>query len=95
MFTIYERSACQCLGVRRKSGNAASRQTEQVLSVLAAARQKAGLSQRQLSAELGLHYATVSKIERGERQMTITEFLQICLILQVSPLTVLRSSINE
>ncbi|MEX2244428.1 MAG: helix-turn-helix transcriptional regulator [Fimbriimonadaceae bacterium] len=81
--------------MRKKPGSSTLKQADQILSVLSAARQKAGLSQRQLSAELGLHYATVSKIERGERQLTVTEFLLVCSILGVSPIAILRSALND
>ena len=56
---------------------------------------KAGVSQRQLSALLGLNEVTVGRIERGVRRMSVTEFLQICTILDLSPVELLKSVLSD
>ena len=80
----------------RKSLNPRTeKQVEQLVTVIAAARMKAGISQRQLSRQLGLHEVTVGRIERGVRRMSVTEFLQICTILDLSPVDLLKSVLSN
>ncbi|MCH7903452.1 MAG: helix-turn-helix transcriptional regulator [Armatimonadetes bacterium] len=68
----------------------AHKRAEQLIKILAAARAKRGLSQREVSRMLDLHPATIGKIERGERNLTITEFFSICACLDMPPVDVLK-----
>lgn len=53
------------------------KQVERIVRFLATEREKKGLSQRQLSAKLRMHAATVGKIERFERAVSLGELLAI------------------
>jgi transcriptional regulator with XRE-family HTH domain len=48
-----------------------------VREVITALRERAGLSQRQLSDRLGMANTYVGRIERGERTIDVVEFLDI------------------
>jgi transcriptional regulator with XRE-family HTH domain len=54
------------------------------------ARQEAGLTQRQLAARLKRSNSFVWKIEAGERQVNVLEFVEIARLLNVSASTLLR-----
>jgi transcriptional regulator with XRE-family HTH domain len=49
------------------------------------------LSQRQLSALLGWHHATIGKIERGDRSVTVIELIDIAKALDVEPAVLLSA----
>lgn len=53
------------------------KQVERIVRFLATEREKKGLSQRQLSAKLRMHAATVGKIERFERAVSLGELLAV------------------
>lgn len=55
-----------------------------LLAALAAARHKAGLSQRDLAAKLGRTHSFVGKIESGERRLEVLEFCEIADALGIS-----------
>lgn len=55
-----------------------------LISVLVMARQEAGLTQRQLAARLKRSNSFVWKIEAGERQVNVLEFMEIAKLLNVS-----------
>lgn len=52
---------------------------------LAAARQAAGLSQRQLARRLRVPHTWVAKVESGERRIDLIEFGWFCEACGVSP----------
>ena len=52
---------------------------------LRSVRESAGVSQRELAKLMNLPQSFVSKIERGERQVQVLEFIEICRLLKVSP----------
>lgn len=56
-----------------------------LLVALVAARKEAGLSQRQLAARLGRVHSYVAKIERGQRRLSVPEFLEVATALAVDP----------
>jgi transcriptional regulator with XRE-family HTH domain len=56
-----------------------------VVTVLAAARERMGISQRELSRRLDLHSMTVMKIELGRRDLTIGEFIAMARALGEDP----------
>jgi len=54
---------------------------QQVLALLVAMRQKAGLTQRDLAKQLGREHSFVWRIETGERRLDLIEFYWICQAL--------------
>lgn len=62
-----------------------SEQYRAVVSVLAAARQGAGVTQRALAARLGKAASHVQRIESGQRRIDLLEFYQIAKLLQLDP----------
>lgn len=72
-----------------------SPETERLLASLVAARVRRGLSQRALSQTLGLHPATMGKIERGERAIQVSELVDICRALGESPSRMLEESLRD
>lgn len=55
------------------------------ISVVTAARRKAGLTQRDLAERLGKPPSFVAKIETGERRLDLVEFVAIARALNLSP----------
>lgn len=58
--------------------------------ILVEARKKQDLSQAALAEKLGRLQTFVSKYERGERRLDVTEFLEVAAALGLDPHTVLR-----
>ena len=56
-----------------------------LISLLTAAREKAGLTQQQLADRLGKPQSFVAKYEGGERRIDVIEFLAITRALEVEP----------
>ena len=54
-----------------------------LISVIVAARRGAGLTQRQLAAKLKRSNSFVWKLEAGERQINVLEFIEIARTLGV------------
>ena len=52
-------------------------------------RLEAGFSQEVLAKELGVSQSYVSKVERGERQMQVLEFLKVCKAMGLDASTIL------
>lgn len=60
-------------------------ESDRLLSVLKAARQKAGLTQRALSAKLGHSPTYIGKVERGIRRLDMVEFFEFAAALGEDP----------
>lgn len=58
-------------------------------------RLQSGVSQRELSAGLGLPQSFISKVERGERQLQVVEFVLICRWLGVDPASTLQQFLSD
>ena len=56
-----------------------------VITVIAASRREANLTQDDLAGRLGWHRSVVAKIEAGERRLDVAEFIQIATALKVDP----------
>jgi transcriptional regulator with XRE-family HTH domain len=54
-----------------------------LISVIVATREAAGLTQRQLAAKLSRSNSFVWKLEAGERQLNVLEFIEIAKVLGV------------
>jgi transcriptional regulator with XRE-family HTH domain len=62
---------------------------------LAAARQRAGITQRDLAALLGKPQSFVSAYENGQRRVDLLEFLAVVETLKADPLAVLAQVIER
>jgi transcriptional regulator with XRE-family HTH domain len=58
---------------------------ERFRAFLVAARERAGLTQVEVSARLGRPQSFVAKYEGGERRLDVVELLQVCSALGVDP----------
>lgn len=56
-----------------------------LMAELVAAREEAGLTQRQLAAKLNRSNSFVWKIEAGERKLNVLEFIEIARVLGIKP----------
>ena len=66
-------------------------QRKQLVRLLVKARDRAGLSQRELARRLRWPLTTIARVETLERRLEVTEFLLWCEALDVSPETLLRA----
>jgi len=68
---------------------------ERLRSLLIEARSAAGVTQAELAAQLARPQSFVSKIERGERQLDVVEFLGIAQALGVDPAELIAKLANS
>jgi transcriptional regulator with XRE-family HTH domain len=61
-----------------------------LISVIVATRKAAGLTQRQLTAKLKRSNSFVWKLEAGERQLNVLEFMEIAKVLGVKASTLME-----
>ena len=61
----------------------------ELLRLLTAAREKAGITQQQLAKRLQRTQSFVAKYEGGERRIEVLEFVQICRAIGVKPARIL------
>ncbi len=61
-----------------------------LISVIVARREAAGLTQRQLTAKLKRSNSFVWKLEAGERQLNVLEFIEIARVLGVKASTLME-----
>lgn len=61
-----------------------------LISILTAAREKAGLTQQQLAERLGKPQSFVAKYEGGERRIDVIEFIAIARTLGLEPARAVR-----
>ncbi|THF64695.1 helix-turn-helix transcriptional regulator [Pseudothauera nasutitermitis] len=54
-------------------------------SLLVCTREQAGLTQQDVARALGKPQSFVSKYERGERRLDVTEFVEVAFVLGVDP----------
>ncbi len=64
-----------------------------MVAVLADAREKQGISQRELSRRLDMHPMTIMRLENGKRDLTLGEFITIATALGEEPGEVLRRAL--
>ena len=58
---------------------------EHFRSMMILAREKSGLTQKDVASSLNRPQSFVSKYECGERRLDVVEFIQICIVLGVDP----------
>ena len=62
-----------------------SRGHKTLIGVLVAAREKAGMTQRELAARLRRPHSFVGRMEAGERRVDVVEFIEIARVLGADP----------
>jgi transcriptional regulator with XRE-family HTH domain len=63
---------------------------EVLRQILIERRQRRGLSQTEVARRLGRSQTFVSAVERGQRRVTVIEFLEMCEAIGFDPHTVIR-----
>lgn len=56
-----------------------------MIGLLVAARERAGLTQRQLATRLRRPHSFVGRMEAGERRVDVVEFIEIARVLGANP----------
>lgn len=64
----------------------------QVIDALISARKGRQILQTDLAQKLGKPQSFISKFEKCDRRLDIVEFLEICRVMDVNPLVVLRDA---
>ena len=64
-------------------------------ALLIEARDRAGLTQKQLAKRLGKHQSFVAKYEGGERRIDVLEFLTITRAIGADPVRLLKALIDR
>lgn len=62
-----------------------SRGHQTLIHILVAAREKAGLTQRDLAARIKRPHSFVGRMEAGERRVDVIEFIEIARVLGAEP----------
>ena len=68
---------------------------DRLRAAIAQQRERLELSQRGLSVSLGWHPATVGKIERGERRITVIELIDLSKALGMEPEKLLATCLAQ
>mgnify|MGYP003042764870 CR=1 FL=1 len=69
------------------------RQQLAIIEAIRAARDAAGISQRQLSTRLREGPTFVQRIESGGRDVTVAEFIRIAVALEIDPRELFRRAL--
>lgn len=56
-----------------------------LIAILVEARERAGLTQRDLAARLKRPHSFIGRIEAGERRIDVIEFIEIARIMDIDP----------
>jgi transcriptional regulator with XRE-family HTH domain len=67
---------------------------QRVIKALVNAREAAGMTQRELAAELNRPHSFVGRIEAGERRIDVIEFIEIARILGADPKRLFEQLLN-
>jgi transcriptional regulator with XRE-family HTH domain len=62
----------------------------QLQEALIAARRGQNLTQVEVAERLGKPQSFVSKYESGERRLDVIEFMEVCTVLNIRPLTIIK-----
>jgi transcriptional regulator with XRE-family HTH domain len=68
-----------------------TKEHQHLIELLVAAREGAGLTQRDLAARLKRPNSFIGRIEAGERRVDVIEFIAIARALQVNPSDLFKS----
>ena len=79
----------------RKRGWVRSPRHEAVVSVIRAAREEAGLTQRDLAQRMGITQSLIGRLETGERNFAVTELLSLCEALKSDPHVLLQKIVQR
>jgi transcriptional regulator with XRE-family HTH domain len=63
---------------------------ERFCSLLIAARRSGKLTQVEVAEKLDRPQSFVSKYESGERRLDVVEFIEVCAVLKVSPVSIVQ-----
>ena len=67
------------------------KRNERLRLLLIQSRKDAALNQTEVASRLGKPQSYVSKIERGERKVTVVEFLDLARALDVDPIELIKT----
>jgi len=56
-----------------------------LIAILVEARERAGLTQRDLAARLKRPHSFIGRIEAGERRIDVIEFIEIARVMDIDP----------
>jgi transcriptional regulator with XRE-family HTH domain len=65
-----------------------------LISILVAARQQAGLTQRDLATRLKRPHSFVGRVEAGDRRVDVIEFIEIARVLDADPAILFAKLLN-
>ena len=65
-----------------------------IVDAISDTRREAGLSQRQLSEKLNQAVNFIQRIESGERDISVAEFIAIAIALKADPCDMLRRALR-
>lgn len=68
---------------------------ERLCMLLRQARVQSGMTQAELNRKLGAYKGFVSKYEIGERELTVTEFIEVAEALDTDPGSILKAILNQ
>jgi DNA-binding XRE family transcriptional regulator len=81
--------------VRTTPRTVQSPELQRLVSLLAAKRVKAGLSQRELSRRMGLNPTTFWQLEQGRRGLQVSELIDAARVLDEDPVELLRTCLQN
>lgn len=65
---------------------------QRVITALASARKDRGVLQTEIATRLDKPQSFISKVENRERRIDVAEFVQICGVIGVSPVAILKQA---
>lgn len=66
---------------------------QKIGALITTARKRAGISQRQLSADAGIYSTALQQIERGEQRCSLLQFVAVANALDINPGDWLNSAV--
>jgi cytoskeletal protein RodZ len=67
-----------------------AKENQKLRQLLKNGRQELNLSIRELAKEMNIHHAIIGKVETGDRQLNILEFVNYCKFVNLNPHEVLK-----
>lgn len=79
-----------CLSLAKRTRQSSiSVESDLLLETIRAARESAGLSQREVAKRLGFHPTVWNKVENGDRVLDVVEFVALARAIGVDPISLL------